>query len=109
MNRRIIDWQKTSKNLKLLRCDNLSLRREICKYLRSKDGECDGDHCPCCRLDMETAISQAELADFFKVSESVVANWETARSEPSVEDLLFYADLCGLKVEDIVVFRKEGK
>ena len=104
MKRRTVDWKKTGRNLKLLRNDNLSLRRCVCRTLRMRSGDCDGLDCQHCRFEMDASISQAELAAVMNVSENMLLNWETARSKPSLEDLLFYADICGLTLFDIVVF-----
>ena len=105
IERKFVDWGKTSKNLRLLRNDNLNLRRYVCFALRTKREECEGRNCETCRFDMDNSISQAELAQVFNVSESMVANWETGRSIPSVDDLLFYATICRLPLGDILVFQ----
>ena len=105
IERKFVDWGKTSKNLRLLRNDNLNLRRYVCFVLRTKREECDGKSCDTCRFDMDNSISQAELAQVFSVSESMVANWETGRSIPSVDDLIFYAEICKLPLDDILVFQ----
>ena len=52
MKRRTIDWKKTGRNLRLLRNDNLSLRRYVCRTLRMRSGECDGVDCQNCRFEM---------------------------------------------------------
>ena len=106
MQRKTIDWKRTGQNLRLLRQDNLSLRRYVCRTLRVKHGECDGEDCASCRFEMDANISQAELAEVFHVSESMLLNWENARSKPSLEDLLFYADICGVDLFEVVVFEK---
>ena len=105
IERKFVDWSRTSKNLKLLRNDNLDLRRYVCFELKTKRSECEGKNCDTCRFDMDHSISQAELAEVFSVSESMVANWETGRSEPSIDDLLFYAKICNLTLDDILVFQ----
>lgn len=104
--RKYIDWNKTGKNLKLLRCDNILLRKYVCRALRTASNDCDGVDCDNCRFDMDNSISQAELAKVFNVSENMVANWENNRSTPSLEDLIFYSQICGISLEDIIVFRK---
>jgi len=104
IERKFVDWVRTGKNLKLLRADNIALRRYVCFVLRTKKGDCEGTNCDGCKFDMDNSISQSELAEVFNVSESMVANWENARSEPSIDDLLFYAEICGLKLDDILVF-----
>lgn len=104
--RKYIDWNKTGKNLKLLRCDNILLRKYVCRALKTASNDCDGADCENCRFDMDNSISQAELAKVFNVSENMVANWENNRSTPSLEDLIFYSQICGIKLENIIVFRK---
>ncbi len=104
INRRFVDWQNTAKNLRLLRNDNIELRRYVCFVLRTKRNDCDGKSCDTCRFDMDNSISQAELAEVFNVSESIVANWENARSQPSIDDLLFYAQICKLSLDDILIY-----
>ena len=77
LKRKYIDWANTAKNLKLLRRDN---------------------------IDMDESISQLELAKVFNVSESMIVNWENNKSRPQLDDLLFYSQICGLDLYDVVVF-----
>ena len=105
IERKFVDWNKTSKNLRLLRNDNLNLRRYVCFVLRTKREECEGRNCETCRFDMDNSISQSELAQVFNVSESIVANWETGRSLPSVDDLLFYAEICKISFDEVIVYQ----
>lgn len=107
IDRKFVDWTRTGKNLKLLRADNIELRRYVCFVLKTKRQDCDGANCENCKFDMDNSISQAELAEVFNVSESMVANWENARSEPSIDDLLFYAEICHLSLDDILVFAEK--
>ena len=100
-----IDWLKTAQNLKLLRNDNLCLRQYVCRALKYDAANCSGD-CESCRFDMDTSISQNELAQVFGVSAGVIANWETGRTVPSFEDLLFYCEICKLRLSEVVVFKK---
>ena len=104
IERKFVDWTRTGKNLKLLRNDNIDLRRYVCFVLKTKRQDCEGLDCENCKFDMDNSISQAELAAVFNVSESMVANWENARSQPSVDDLLFYAEICKIDLKDILVF-----
>lgn len=97
-----IDWDKTAVNLKLLRQDNLELRRYVCRELNYGKADCHGD-CPECKYDMDTSISQAELGKVFGVTAGVIANWETARTTPSLDDLMFYSEICKLKLFDVVI------
>ncbi|MCM1237743.1 MAG: helix-turn-helix domain-containing protein [Ruminococcus flavefaciens] len=103
IKRQYINWEKTAKNLKLLRCHNLNLRRYVCFALNYDKGECDGE-CETCSLDMDHSISQAELAKVFNVTDCAVANWENQKSRPSLEDLIFYSRLCGIELFDVLVF-----
>ena len=38
-----IDWDKTATNLRLLRNDNINLRRYVCAQLNLDKGDCSGD------------------------------------------------------------------
>lgn len=105
LERKFIDWDKTSKNLKLLRCDNIDLRRYVCKTIKTRSEDCDGTNCDSCKYDMDPTISQSELAIVFNVSESMVANWENGRSTPSLDDLIYYAQICKMDLFEIVIFR----
>ena len=51
-------------------------------------------------------MSQIELAKAFDVSPTMVVNWENGKSKPSGEDLLFYADVCEITLEEVLVTRK---
>lgn len=102
--RKNINWVKTGKNLKLLRCDNLNLRKYICKEIKTEKEVCDGKSCENCRFDMDHSISQAELGKVFGVTESIVANWETGRTIPQIEDMLFYSEICRIPLEEILIF-----
>ena len=103
LKRKYIDWANTAKNLKLLRRDNINLRRYVCSQLNYDKGECSGE-CETCRFDMDESISQLELAKVFNVSESMIVNWENNNSRPQLDDLLFYSQICGLDLYDVVVF-----
>ena len=103
IKREFIDWKKTGQNLKLLRNDNLNLRRYVCFVLKGAKQECDLN-CYECKFDMDPSISQKELSQVFNVSESMVANWESCRSIPSLEDLIFYSKICKLDLMDVIVF-----
>ena len=103
IDRKRIDWKKTGKNLMFLRNDNITLRRNVCRALNLKKGECSGD-CDGCRYEMDNNISRPELAKVFNVSESVVFNWETGKTPVSLEDILFYCTLADVSIDDVVVF-----
>ena len=108
IERNYVDWDKTAINLKLLRQDNLNLRRYVCSTLRVKKGACDGENCKDCVYEMDSSISRAELAQVFNVTESVVFNWENGKSLPSLDDLIFYAQICKLDVFQVVVTTLQG-
>jgi len=103
MYRRFIDWTKTGCNLQLLRQDNLTLRKNSCRSRKFKAGECEGK-CDECRFEMDNSISRAELALCFGVTEHVIYSWERGRTPVGIEDLLFYCDLAGVELKDILVF-----
>ncbi len=107
--RKNINWKKTAKMLRLLRNDNLRLRRYVCMiHTMNKltERDCDCSNCEECLFELDNSISQNELAYVFNVTESVIANWENGRSIPSLEDLMFYCQICGKTLDDIIVFEK---
>ena len=108
VERKVIDWAKTGKNLKLLRNDNLNLRKYVCRELnkRKKTFGCDGAECDTCKFEMDNSISQAELAQVFHVTENRIVNWENNKSKPTIEDLIFYSQICGVDFFDILVFEE---
>lgn len=89
--------------MQLLREDNIELRRFVCNALKLEHGNCSG-LCDECRFDMDNHISRKELADVFGVSESVIFNWENGRTAVSLEDVLFYAQICQKEIMDILIF-----
>ena len=101
--RKLIDWQKTGKNLQLLRNDNIYLRRNVCNALNYDKGKCSRK-CEECRYDMDNSISRAELARVFQVSESVVFNWENGKTPVSIEDMLFYCQIANVSLSEIIVY-----
>ncbi len=104
IERKYVDWQKTAVNLRLLRQDNIKLRRYVCHEIRVKKEICGGEDCENCKYEMDNFISRAELASVFNVTESVVFNWENGKSIPTLDDLIFYSQICGLDLFDVVVF-----
>lgn len=100
---RYIDWDKTATNLKLLRNDNINLRRYVCAQLNLDKGNCGGN-CETCKYDMDNSISQKELAAVFKVSDSMIINWENGKSRPALEYLIFYSEICKIGLYDVIVF-----
>ena len=103
VKRKFIDWANTAKNLKLLRRDNLNLRKFVCRELNYDKGECNGV-CESCKFDMDHSISQTELAKVFNVSESMIVNWENNKSRPQLDDLIFYSQICQIDLYDVIVF-----
>lgn len=103
IKRKYIDWTKTAKNLKLLRQDNINLRRYVCSRLYYGKRDCVAD-CADCKFAMDHSISQAELAKVFNVSESMVVNWENNKSRPQLDDLIFYSQICQIDLYDVIVF-----
>ncbi|MDE7087040.1 MAG: helix-turn-helix domain-containing protein [Clostridia bacterium] len=103
--RKYVDWQKTAMNLKLLRQDNLNLRRYVCRTIRVEKEVCKGENCEKCKFEMDPSISRAELATVFNVTESVVFNWENGKSLPTLDDLLFYAQICDLPLFEVIILQ----
>lgn len=100
-----IDWDKTAINLKLLRRDDIVLRRNVCRILRYDDANCSGI-CGECKFDMDHSISQAELAKVFKVPENRIVNWENGKSKPQLEYILYYCDLSEKGIDEVIVFAR---
>lgn len=107
ISRRQIDWKKTGERLQDIRDNDISLRRYVCQSLFPKRPDkflCDGSECKDCTSRLDPFISRKELAQVFNVSPSLIENWEYARSVPSLEDLYYYCDICGITLEEILVF-----
>ena len=105
IHRQFVDHKKTGRNLQLLREDNIELRRCVCSALKHDKGDCGGN-CGECKYEMDNHISRKELSEVFGVSESMIYNWETGRTEIRYEDLIFYAQLANIEPADIVVLMK---
>ena len=103
IQRKFVNWEKTGKNLQLLREDNIELRRFVCSALKYDKSDCSAA-CDQCRFEMDKHISRKELSDVFGVSENVIFNWESGRTAVDYENLLFYAQLTKLDIGDIVIF-----
>lgn len=101
--RQFIDWQKTGRNLQLLREDNIELRKFVCHAKKQEAGGCLGN-CNTCRFEMENRVSRKAIAELFGVSESVVFNWESGRTAVPLEDILFYVHIAGLQLDNVLVF-----
>lgn len=103
IHRKFINWKKTGKVLQLLREDNIELRRAVCGALKHDKGDCGGV-CSTCKYELDNHISRKELSEVFGVSESIIFNWENGRTAVDYENLLFYAQLTKLKLDEIVIF-----
>ncbi len=109
IERRFVDWEATGNKLFRLRSDNAALRRYVCSMLRKDTDRCNsktGDCEHCGDKYMDKSISRPELAEVFGVSESVINNWESGRTEVGIEDLLFYCRIAGVTLEDVLVFHE---
>lgn len=67
IKRKIIDWDMTCLKIKMLRSDNINLRRFVCRtlYLLGDDRRIckhGAENCDTCIYEMDHSISQAELA-----------------------------------------------
>ncbi len=105
--RSFIDWESTGNKLYRLRSDNPHLRKFVCSAIKKDTEKCDGDgNCEICTdRHMDRSISRPELAAVFGVSDSVINNWETGRTQIGIEDLLFYCRIAQVGLEDIIVFQ----
>ncbi|MCH5155872.1 MAG: helix-turn-helix transcriptional regulator [Clostridiales bacterium] len=105
---RAVNWKDTGRNLQNLRLNNYNLRKYVCWQLNGDKNNCEGD-CENCRLDMDNHISQSELARVFYLdNESRIVNWEKGRARPTVSDLLFYAEICRIPLEEVLVFESSA-
>lgn len=107
--RKFIDWEATGNKLFRLRSDNAHLRRYVCSMLKRNTSKCNsktGDCETCEDKYMDKNISRSELAKVFGVSDSVINNWETGRTEIGIEDLLFYCQIAQVELQDILVYHK---
>lgn len=107
--RKFIDWEATGNKLYRLRSDNAALRRFVCSVLRKESDKCNNDSGDCENCTdkyMDKSISRTELGDVFGVTESVINNWESGRTEVGIEDLLFYCKIANVALDDILVFQK---
>ncbi len=92
-----------------LRSDNALLRRYVCSVLRAGTDKCESAAPSCDECDdmyMDRSISRPELAQVFGVSDSVINNWESGRTEIGIEDLLFYCQIAHVSLDDILVYVK---
>lgn len=103
IHRNFIDCEKTGKNLQLLRENNIELRRFVCNALKHDYVECGGE-CETCRFEMDNHISRKELADVFGVSESKIFNWENGKTPVTLEDMLFYSQISGEDLSELLIF-----
>lgn len=109
IERKFIDWEATGIKLFRLRSDNVNIRRYVCSVLRQNTEKCENESgsCETCEdRHMDRSISRPELARVFGVSESVINNWETGRTQIGIEDLLFYCQIAKVTLSDILVFYK---
>ena len=105
---RAVNWKDTGRNLQNLRLNNYNLRKYVCWQLSSGRNNCSGE-CETCKLDMDNHISQSELARIFYLdNESRIVNWEKGRARPTISDLLFYAEICGIPLEQVLVFENSA-
>lgn len=104
LQRQFIDWQKTGKNLLLLRMDNVNLRRYVCYTFNDGNRNCNYD-CDSCVTEMDHSISRNELAAVFGVSANVVYNWENGATPVGLEDLLYYCKIAKVDLFSIIVTR----
>lgn len=105
-----VDRLATGEKLQRLRKYNIHLHRYVCHELHpyQKKQICDGTDCEQCEAaDFEEEdINQPDLARVMSVAASQIANWESGRSIPSIENLIFYCRMCKIdKIEDLIVLK----
>ena len=103
IRRKFVDWDKTGKNIQLLREDNIELRRCVCGALKKDKSDCTTS-CDECKFEMDKHISRKELAEVFGTTDNIIFNWETGKTPVDYENLLFYSQLSKLELDDIIVF-----
>lgn len=103
-----VDWTTTGRKLCDLRLHDYKFRKAVCSILRN-DGACCRDCSTCDKLSMDHHVTQDELAKVMNVSSSVVHNWESGRSEPHLEYLLWYSELAGCNIYDLLIFETAPK
>lgn len=103
-----VNWRATGRKLEELRRANRFLRENVCYYNKSRIEKttCKSECCDCA-TQIDNSISRRELGDLFGLSPTVIGNYETGRSFVPYEVLLFYCQLSGLKLEDIIVFEEK--
>ena len=123
-----INWQNISINLSTLRsANNLNLYNKAiakfaCKYLSPTKCEysekwCDGKKCDYCEYDkLNGYVSRNSLAKALTIynkkntwydkidiiTTDMLRLWETGKVKPPLEYLFLIADICSLKIDDIV-------
>ncbi len=100
--KKLINWEKTGRNLKFLRQGNMDLRRYVCRVLKYDDNDCDGA-CESCNYKVDDSISQRELAEVFNVTDNVICNWESGKTVVGLEDLLYYCRIAKVDLFDLLV------
>ena len=60
------------------------------------------------RLRLEKGINQEQLAEQLHVTRQAVSNWETGKTQPSIETLTALGSLFGISVEALI-YGKTGK
>lgn len=109
IKRAFIDWEATGNKLFRLRNDNARLRKYVCSMIKRNTSKCNNQLGTCDNCEeryVDKSISRSELSEVFGVSENVINNWESGRTEVGIEDLLFYCQIAEVSLEDILVYYK---
>lgn len=102
-----VDWGATSKKLTDLRENNLKLREKVCQNLdiKKKKG-CQEACCKTCSKSSSCALVQDALSKLFKVSKKTIKKWEENKSKPTLDQLMYYSELCQLEIFDVVILNQ---
>lgn len=99
-----VDWDATAKNLAYLRTSNDNLKRNVCRILNK---DCAGSCLKCSPINrINMRVEQKELGEVFFTGSTTIANWENGRSKPSIEQILYYKELCETELDQILIFTK---
>ncbi|MDR1857944.1 MAG: hypothetical protein LBQ69_00580 [Treponema sp.] len=133
--RNSITWQNISANISALRSmeilvkHNKAIAKFACKYLSPTKDEysekwCDGKNCNNCDCDKFNgyvsinALAKAlttynRLNTWYDKNEIITTDmlrlWETGKVKPPLEYIVLLADICSLKIDDIVLMNLFGK
>ena len=60
-------------------------------------------------LRTEKELSQRQMSKILNVSQGTYNNWENAKTQPSIEQLITLAKFFGVTVDDLIGFNESGQ